>query len=128
MAESVDAPDLKSVDCLGRGGSSPPTRIPTKYSGISDKPMKYRIDTKYAWYDHEGDHLVLMYLIQNIPFTFDELPELARQNPSVIQLANSYRRWTAEDMYRASMYLIAEECHPMLYELELENPELLPVD
>ena len=90
--------------------------------------MKYRIDTKYAWYDHEGDHLVLMYLIQNIPFTFDELPELARQNPSVIQLANSYRRWTAEDMYRASMYLIAEECHPMLYELEFENPELLPVD
>ena len=89
--------------------------------------MKYRIDTKYAWYDHEGDHLVLMYLIQNIPFTFDELPELARQNPSVIQLANSYRRWTA-DMYRASIYLMMEECHPMLYELELENPELLPVD
>ena len=90
--------------------------------------MKYRIDTKYAWYDHEGDHLVLMYLIQNIPFTFDELPELARQNPSVIQLANSYPRETAEDMYRASIYLMMEECHPMMYELELENPELLPVD
>jgi hypothetical protein len=70
----------------------------------------------------------LLYLIQNIPFTFDELPELARQNPSVIQLANSCRRWTAEDMYRASMYLMMEECHPMMYELELENPELLPVD
>jgi hypothetical protein len=26
------------------------------------------------------------------------------------------------------MYLMLEECHPMLYELELENPELLPVD
>ena len=128
MAESVDAPDLKSVGHYARGSSSLPTRIPTKYSGVSDKPMKYRIDTKYAWYDHEGDHLVLMYLIQNIPFTFDELPELARQNPSVIQLANSYRRWTAEDMYRASMYLMMEERHPMMYELELENPELLPVD
>ena len=90
--------------------------------------MKYRIDTKYAWYDHEGEHLVLLYLIQNIPFTFDELPELARQNPSVIQLANSNPRVTAEDMYRASMYLMFEECHPMMYELELENPELLPVD
>ena len=90
--------------------------------------MKYRIDTKYAWYDHEGEHLILLYLIQNIPFTFDELPELARQNPSVIQLANSYPRVTAEDMYRASIYLMMEECHPMMYELELESPELLPVD
>ena len=90
--------------------------------------MKYRIDTKYAWYDHEGEHLILLYLIQNIPFTFDELPEIARQNPSVIQLANSYPRVTAEDMYRASIYLMREECHPMMYELELENPELLPVD
>ena len=90
--------------------------------------MKYRIDTKYAWYDHEGEHLVLLYWIQNIPFTFDELPELARQNPSVIQLANSGPRWDAEKMYRSSMYLMAEECHPMCFELELENPELLPVD
>ena len=90
--------------------------------------MKYRIETKYAWYDHEGDQLVMLYCIQNMPFTFDELPELARTNPSVIQLANSYPRLTAEDMYRASMYLISEQCHPMLFELELENPELLPVD
>jgi hypothetical protein len=90
--------------------------------------MKYRIETKYAWYDHEGEHLVLLYLIQNIPFTFDELPELARSNPSVIQLANSTPRMTAEEMYRSSMYLMLEECHPMMHELELENPELLPVD
>ena len=99
-----------------------------KYVRVFSKPMKYHIDTKYAWYDHEGEHLVLLYLIQNMPFTFDELPELARTNPSVIQLANSYPRLTAEDMYRASMYLISEQCHPMLFELELENPELLPVD
>jgi hypothetical protein len=90
--------------------------------------MKYRIETKYAWYDHEGEHLVLLYLIQNIPFTFDELPEIARANPSVIQLANSGPRWDAEKMYQSSMYLMAEECHPMIYELELENPELMPVD
>jgi len=29
---------------------------------------------------------------------------------------------------QSSMYLMAEECHPMCFELELENPELLPVD
>ena len=64
MAESVDAPDLKSVERKVRGGSSPPTPItPLNIGGVSDKPMKYRIETKYAWYDHEGEHLVLLYLI-----------------------------------------------------------------
>ena len=54
--------------------------------------------------------------------------KLARANPSVIQLANSGPRWDAEKMYRSSMYLMAEECHPMCFDLELENPELLPLD
>jgi hypothetical protein len=31
-------------------------------------------------------------------------------------------------MYRSSMYLVEEECHPMCFDLELENPELLPLD
>ena len=91
--------------------------------------MKYHIDTKYAWYDHqEGSMLILLYLIQNVPFTFDELPEIANSHPEVLQLAESEKRWTPEEMYRSSMYLMLEECHPMLYELELANPELLPAD
>ena len=36
MAESVDAPDLKSVDHYGRGGSSPPTRM-AQFSASSDQ-------------------------------------------------------------------------------------------
>jgi hypothetical protein len=31
-------------------------------------------------------------------------------------------------MYKSSIYLMMEECHPMLHELEIENPELMPVD
>ena len=39
--------------------------------------MKYLIHTQYCWYDtSEGEKLVLMYFIQNVPFTFDELPEI----------------------------------------------------
>ena len=94
---------------------------------ISTKPMKYRIETKYAWYN-KGSTLILIYYIQNVPFTFDELPEIAKQHPEVIKLADEEKRWEPEDLYRASMYLMMEECHPMMYELELENPELLPVD
>ena len=91
--------------------------------------MKCRIDTTYAWYGGEnGSCLILVYLIQNIPFTFDELPEIAKSQPEILEIADNGKKWTIEEMYRASMYLMAEECHPMMFDLELENPELLPVD
>ena len=129
MAESVDAPDLKSVEHCARGSSSLPTCITLNTVRVIHKPMKYHIDTTYAWYDHhEGSVLILLYFIQNVPFTFDELPEIAKSHPEVIKLANDGKRWTPEKLYKASSYLMLEECHPMMYELELENPELMPVD
>ena len=129
MAESVDAPDLKSVGHNARGSSSLPTRTTHKYNGYTASVMNYRIDTEYAWYDTpEGSKVILVYMIQNVPFTFDELPEIARNLPEVVQTADENKRWSAEEMYRSSIYLMMEECHPMLHELEIENPELLPVD
>lgn len=129
MAESVDAPDLKSVGHNARGSSSLPTRITHKYNGYTASVMNYRIDTEYAWYDTpEGSKVILVYMIQNVPFTFDELPEIARNLPEVVQTADGNKRWSSEEMYRSSIYLMMEECHPMLHELEIENPELMPVD
>lgn len=89
--------------------------------------MKYQLSTKYAWYN-ERTMLVLLYCIQGVPFTFDELPAIAYDNPEVLELAKKEKSWEVEEMYRASMYLMAEECHPMMYELELENPELMPLE
>lgn len=129
MAESVDAPDLKSVGHNARGSSSLPTRTTYKYNGYTASVMNYRIDTEYAWYDTpEGSKVILVYMIQNVPFTFDELPEIARNLPEVVQTADGNKRWSSEEMYKSSIYLMMEECHPMLHELEIENPELMPVD
>ena len=89
--------------------------------------MKYLIHTKYCWYD-KGNTLVLMYFIQNMPFTFDELPSIAKDDPEILEMANSEKRWEEEDLYKAYQYLMTEECHPLSYELEFENPELMPVD
>ena len=37
----------------------------------------YQLSTEYAWYDtREESKVVLVYMIQGIPFTFDELPEI----------------------------------------------------
>ena len=89
----------------------------------------YQLRTEYAWYDtKEGNKVCLFYFIQNVPFTFDELPEIARNLPEVEMAANDNKRWTPEDLYLASTYLMMEEAHPLMYELEVDKPELLPVD
>jgi hypothetical protein len=89
--------------------------------------MKYRIDTSYVWYNR-GTQIVLMYFINQVPFTFDELPDDSLYDQELVELADNERSFEAEDLYQSSYYLILEECHPLMFEVELENPEMLPVD
>jgi len=89
--------------------------------------MRYRIDTAYVWYNKKTQ-IVLMYFINQVPFTFDELPKIAEQDLEIIHLADNERRYEPEDLYKSSFYLIDELCHPLMFDLELENPEMLPVD
>ena len=69
-----------------------------------------------------------MYFINSIPFTFDELPNGHLENQELIKLADQEIRYDPEDLFKSSFYLIDEECHPLLFELDLENPEDLPQD
>jgi len=89
--------------------------------------MEYRIDTRYVWYD-KGLRIVLMYFINQVPFTFDELPDESITDLELIKLADNELRFDPEDLYLSSQYLILEECHPLMFDLDLENPEMLPVD
>ncbi len=132
MVESVDTPDLKSVEHYARGSSSLPAPIRRIKQLLNkqkqkDYSMKYRIDARYVWYNR-GAEIVLMYFINQIPFTFDDLPKDSLFDLELIKLADNERRFEPEDLYQASYYLMLEECHPLLYELELENPEMLPAD
>ena len=91
--------------------------------------MKYKITTKYCWYNN-ASMIVKLYLIQDIPFTFDELSSFENSDPQIIALADKERDYDAEDLYSASFYLIDEQAHPLIFDLEseLENPEDLPKD
>ena len=89
--------------------------------------MKYRIDARYVWYN-KGSQLVLMYFIQNIPFTFDDVPDSLMYDMELIELADNEKRFEPEDLYQSSYYLMVEECHPLMFEVELENPEMMPAD
>jgi hypothetical protein len=87
--------------------------------------MKYKLSTAYCWYER-GSMIVKMYFINGVPFTFDEMPDVAYGDPGLIDEANQNESYEPEDLFKASFYLIDEQCHPCLFELELENPELMP--
>jgi hypothetical protein len=88
--------------------------------------MSYKISTSYNWYRTENEvMLIKTYYINGVAFTFDEIPEIAKQDPDIITQANDSMTYTPEDFFLKSFYLIDEECHPCLFELDIENPELL---
>jgi hypothetical protein len=72
--------------------------------------------------------VVRMYFIQGIPYTFDELPQLVQDHPSVQTQALEGHDYDDDELYQASNYLVAEECHPLMFEIEVDNPTLLPQD
>ena len=87
--------------------------------------MKYQLSQQYCFY---MGMTVRMYFIQGIPYTFDELPQIVQDHPSVSAEALSGRDWDDDEMYRWSSYLMAEECHPLMFDIEVDNPALLPQD
>lgn len=72
--------------------------------------------------------LVIMYFIEGIPFTFDDVPDAFYYDKEITELADCMGCYELDDIYKSSNYLISEECHPMLFEMNLKNPELLPTD
>lgn len=85
--------------------------------------FKYTITRKHVFVDNEP---VLMYYIESIPFAFDILEEEEKNDKWILSEAAINPEYTMEDIFRYSDYLIAEECHPVLFELDLVNPEVLP--
>jgi hypothetical protein len=85
--------------------------------------FRYTITRKHVFVDSEP---VLMYYIENIPFAFNILEEGEKHNKWILSEAALNQEYTIEDIFRYSDYLIAEECHPVLFELDLVNPEVLP--
>jgi len=70
--------------------------------------------------------IVKMYFINQVPFTFDELPDGHLEDKELVELANKETAFEPEDLYRSSFYLIDEQAHPCLFLMDLENPEDMP--
>ena len=69
---------------------------------------------------------VLMYFIEHMPFQFDYLDRIDKEDIWVLSEAATNEEYTLTDVINSSDYLLQEECHPVLCELDLINPELIP--
>ena len=69
---------------------------------------------------------VLMYFIEHMPFQFDSLDRIDKEDIWVLSEAATNEEYTLTDVIISSEYLMQEECHPVLFELDLINPELIP--
>lgn len=90
-------------------------------------PMSYKITQAYCWYNN-GSMIVKMYFINELPFTFDELPDGHLYDQDLCREADKYLAYEPEDLYRNSFYLIDEEAHPCFFPVDIENPQDLPED
>ena len=69
---------------------------------------------------------VLMYFLEHMPFQFDSLDRIDKEDIWVLSEAATNEEYTLSDVINSSDFLLQEECHPVLCELDLINPELIP--
>jgi Fe-S cluster biosynthesis and repair protein YggX len=69
-----------------------------------------------------------MYFIEGVPFTFDTIEKKDLDDLWINAEAALNNEYTLDQVDDCSSYLIEEECHPFLFEVEIMNPELLPDD
>ena len=88
---------------------------------------KHKITTSYNWYKTPEDKFIIKtYYINNVAFTFDEIPSIVQDDPEIIKRAEEQLTLSPEIFYQKSFYLIDEEAHPLLFDMDLENPQDLP--
>lgn len=86
---------------------------------------KYKLTQSYCFFNGE---VVRMYFIEGMPYTFDELPQIVQDHPMIQSEALNNRDYTEEDIYLCSSYLVMEEAHPLMFNIDVNDPNLLPTD
>lgn len=89
--------------------------------------MAYKITWSYTYYkpNENEKYIIKTYKLNEIPFTFDDITDEEQEDPDIIRQAENQLVMTPEIFFTKSFYLIDEEAHPCVFDLELENPEVL---
>ena len=97
------------------------------YKEKKDAMLSYTVSTKYCWFN-EGNAIVKIFFLNDVPFTFDDLNEGYLYDRDIVEQADKGPVYSTEDIYKGSNYLIQEMCHPCFDSVEILNPENLPED
>ena len=89
--------------------------------------MSYTVSTKHCWYNDEKI-IVKMYFLNDVPFTFDEMPDGHLYDKDLVEEACKNKSYEVDDVYKGSNYLIMEQAHPCFDPIDILNPEVLPED
>ena len=73
----------------------------------------YKIYSDYRFLTKVG--LCRIWYLNGLPFTFDEVDEPTQD---LLQLAHSQMNISVDEIMKASEYLVIEQCHPIIFELD----------
>ena len=90
--------------------------------------FSYKVTQSYNNWFNNGNIIVRMYFLNNIPFTFDELEPGYLYDRDLVEKADKERDYDINDVYLGSQYLILEKCHPCFDIIDIENKDELPDD
>lgn len=90
----------------------------------------YKLSVDYHWYNYpqKVSEIIRVFKINGVPYSYDHLVEINQNNPDIISEANKNKGIKPEDLFNGSYYLISEMAHPLLFDLEIDSPDLLPSD
>ena len=80
----------------------------------------YTVSKAFVFYN-DCKSIVKMYYLNDVPFTFDELPDGHLWDKDLVEEATKNMPLDVEDVYKGSNYLISEQCHPMFDNIKIIN-------
>ena len=83
----------------------------------------YRLDIKHCWMDGTP---VKMYFIENMPFTYDPLTSIQKEDRWVLFECALNPEFSADQVLKNSEYLLQEEMHPLLFDVPVITVETMP--
>jgi hypothetical protein len=84
----------------------------------------YKVTAKHVVTEEEG--IVKVYFINEMPFTYDSLDDIIKEDEKILKEAINLPTLSIEEIHQKSAYLLEEGLHPLLNSVELHPESVLP--
>ena len=88
------------------------------------RTLMYKVTAKHVVTEEEG--IVKVYFINEMPFTYDSLDDIIKEDEKILKEAINLPTLSIEEIHQKSAYLLEEGLHPLLNSVELHPESVLP--